>query len=50
MRELISTGIRKVTQKIHGAMSVTVPLALSVLVTSANADPLQIIGYSSYLG
>ena len=37
-------------RKIHGAMFVTVPLALSVLVTSANADPLQIVGYSGYLG
>jgi hypothetical protein len=50
MREPISTSIRKVTRKMHRALSVTAPLALSVLVTSANADPLQIIGYSGYLG
>jgi hypothetical protein len=34
----------------HGAMSVIVPLALSVFATSANADSLQIVGYSGYLG
>ena len=50
MREPISTRIRKVTRKIRGAMSVTVPLALGVLVTSANAEPLQIFGYSGDLG
>lgn len=50
MREPILTGIRKVTRKIHGAMSATVPLALSVFAMSANADPLQIVGYSGYLG
>ncbi len=50
MREPISIRIRKITRKIRGAMSVTVPLALSVFVTSANADPLQIVGYSGYLG
>jgi hypothetical protein len=31
-------------------MSATVPLALTVLATSASADPLQIVGYSGYLG
>jgi hypothetical protein len=50
MREPISTRIRKVTRKNRGAMSVAVPLALGVLMTSANADPLQIVGYSGYLG
>jgi hypothetical protein len=50
MRAPIWTGIRKVTRKTCDAMSVTVPLALSVLVTSANADSLQIVGYSGYLG
>jgi len=50
MHELISTGIRKVTRNIHSAMSVIVPLALNVLVTSANADSLQIVGYSGHLG
>ena len=37
-------------RKVHGALAVTASLALSVLVTSANAEPLQIIGYSGYLG
>jgi hypothetical protein len=50
MRAPISTVIRKVTPKTLGAMSVTVPLTLSVLVTSANADSLQIVGYSGHLG
>src|SRR6201996_5431466 len=50
MREPISTRIRKVTRKNRGAISVAVPLALGALVTSANADPLQIVGYSGYLG
>ena len=46
MREPISTGIRKVALKMHSAISMTVPLLLGMLVTSANADPLQIVGYS----
>lgn len=50
MRAPISTGIRKVPRKTHGATSVMVPLALSVLVTPANADLLQIVGYLGYLG
>ena len=41
MREPISTGIRKVTLKVHRAISVTAPLVLSLLVTSANAEPCR---------
>jgi hypothetical protein len=50
MREPISMGIRKVTLKVQSAISVTAPLVLSLLVTSANAEPLQIFGYSGDLG
>ena len=48
MHELISKGIRRYAE-VHGAMSVSA-LALNVLVTSANADSLQIVGDSGYLG
>jgi hypothetical protein len=50
MREPISTGIRKVALKMLSVKSMTVLLLLGMLVTSANADPLQIFGYSGDLG
>lgn len=50
MRARISASNRNLTRKILGAMLVTVPLALGVLVIPADADPLQIVGYSGYLG
>jgi hypothetical protein len=49
MRAPISTG-NKVSHKMHGAILVMAPLALTMLAVCANADPLQIVGYSGYLG
>src|SRR5262249_4248966 len=50
MRAPISTATRKVTQKARVASWAAWPLALGLLATSAKAEPLQIVGYSGYLG
>jgi hypothetical protein len=50
MRALISMRIRKVARKLSGAVWLAVPLALNLLATAANAESLEIVGYSGYLG
>lgn len=50
MRAPISPGIRKATQQTRAAACAAWPFALGLLATAASADPLQIVGYSGYLG
>ena len=50
MHAPISPGISKAAQKMRVANWATWPLALGLLAAPARADPLQIVGYSGYLG
>jgi hypothetical protein len=50
MRALILMRISKLKRKLHFAMWLTAPLWVGVLTTSADADSLQIVGYSGHLG
>ncbi|HKO70370.1 MAG TPA: hypothetical protein VJV58_05515 [Bradyrhizobium sp.] len=50
MRALISMRTRKRTRNNRRAMWLTAPFALGVVVISAHADSLQIVGYSGHLG
>src|ERR1700759_3392586 len=50
MRAPISPDTSKATQRTRVALWLAWPVALGLLATAAKADPLQIVGYSGYLG